>query len=139
MKSHAEYRLRVAAGFLKEAEQNFRFQLWRSCMSNAQLAVENALKAVIALFTVPPKTHDPARILGILLQQGQIPKKWQSQVEALIQQSKPLGPDVHIQTDYGDELHGLTPWELFGEKEAREALEVARQVVHMARQLVQAL
>ncbi len=81
MRSHAEYRLRVAAGFLKEAEQNFRFQLWRSCMSNAQLAVENAL--------------------------------------------------------YGDELHGLTPWELFGEKDAREALQVARQVVHMARQLVE--
>jgi len=139
MKSHAEYRLRVATGFLTEAEQNFRFQLWRSCISNAQLAVENALKAVVALFTVPPKTHDPARILDILLQQGQIPQKWQSQIEALIQHSEPLGPEVHIQTDYGDELHGLTPWELFDEEDAREALETARRVVDLARQIAESL
>jgi len=32
-----------------------------------------------------------------------------------------------------EELHGLTPLELVGEKEARDALEVVRQVVYPAR------
>ncbi|OAG28552.1 HEPN domain-containing protein [Thermodesulfatator autotrophicus] len=139
MSTHAAYRLRVAQGFLEEAEQDFQFQRWRACISHAQLAVENALKAVIALFTVPPKTHNPAHILATLLQQGQIPQKWREPVEDLIQKSQTLGPEVHIQTDYGDELHGLTPWELFSEEDAREALEVAHRVVHMARQLVEAV
>ncbi|RLB37494.1 MAG: hypothetical protein DRH12_14260 [Deltaproteobacteria bacterium] len=139
MSTHAAYRLRVAQGFLQEAEQDVQAQRWRACTSHAQLAVENALKAVIALFTVPPKTHNPARVLATLLQQRQIPPKWQDLVEGLMQQSQVLGPEVHIQTDYGDELHGLTPWELFDEQDASEALEVARRVVHIARQMVESL
>ena len=40
----AEYRLRVARGFLDEAQQDAELQRWRSAVDNAQLAVENAAK-----------------------------------------------------------------------------------------------
>lgn len=139
MKEHADYRLRVAAGFLEEAEMDFQSQRWRACVSHAQMAVEHALKGVIARFTLPPKTHNPAEVLLTLLQQGQIPQQWVPEVESLVQLGQNLGPDVHIQTDYGNESHGLTPWELFDEEDAREALNVAREVVARAKALIQAI
>ena len=40
--------------------------------------------------------------------------------------------DIHVQTDYGDEFQGLTPWELFDEQEAHEALAVAEEAVSLA-------
>lgn len=52
--SDAEYRLRLARGFLAEAEEDLRSSRWRSCVDNAQLAVENAAKSVIARFGPVP-------------------------------------------------------------------------------------
>lgn len=137
MRRHADYRLRIAMGFLQEAEENYQARHWRACVSHAQLAVEHALKAMIALFTLPPKTHNPAQILMTMIQQGQIPQQWVQEIENLAQLGQKLGPDIHIQTDYGDELHGLTPWELFDEEDAREALAVARAVVTHTKALIQ--
>lgn len=133
------FRLRMARGFLREAEEDYRLERWRAALSHAQLAVEHGIKAVIALFTPVPKTHDPAQILEELIRQEVIPSAFQVAVQEIISLARSLGSTVHIQTDYGDELHGLTPWELFSEEDAREALEVAHRVVHMARQLVEAV
>jgi hypothetical protein len=41
----ARYRLKVAAGFLSEARQNFASEQWRACVEHSQLAVENATKS----------------------------------------------------------------------------------------------
>ena len=41
----ALFRLRLARGFLKEAEQDFDLERWRSCVDNAQLAVETQAKS----------------------------------------------------------------------------------------------
>lgn len=43
-----------------------------------------------------------------------------------------LGHDVHVQTDYGDEVGGRTPWELFDESDARQSLSVAEEAVGLA-------
>ena len=43
-----------------------------------------------------------------------------------------LGFDIHVQTDYGDEFQGLTPWELFNDQEAGEALAIAEEAVNLA-------
>ncbi len=40
-----DYRIALAAGFLAEADQDFTLERWRSCVDNAQLALENAGKA----------------------------------------------------------------------------------------------
>ena len=46
------YRIALAAGFLVEAEQDLLLERWRSCVDNAQLTVENAGKAALALFGI---------------------------------------------------------------------------------------
>lgn len=61
------YRIALAAGFLAEAEQDFTLKRWRSCVDNAQLAVESAGKAALALSGIAPKTHDPARQIASIL------------------------------------------------------------------------
>ena len=33
-----EFRLKLAAGFLREAEEDIRLSRWRSCVDNAQMA-----------------------------------------------------------------------------------------------------
>ena len=53
-----DFRLRLADGFLGEARDDVTRARWRSCVDNAQLAVENAVKAVIARFVPVPRTHD---------------------------------------------------------------------------------
>jgi len=45
------YRLRLAEGFLIEAQQDAGWERWRSCADNSQLAVENAAKAVLAMLS----------------------------------------------------------------------------------------
>ncbi len=50
---------------------------------------------------------------------------------------QPLGPQLHVQTDYGDEFGGRLPWELFGEEEAREALTIATEIVGRVERLVE--
>ena len=37
------FRLRLAEGFLQEAEEDLPLSRWRSCVGNAQLAVENVV------------------------------------------------------------------------------------------------
>ena len=137
MRAHAEYRLRLTWGFLEEAEQDFAAGRWRAYMAHAQLSVEHALRGVIALFPVPPKTHNPAHPLALLLEAGQIPTAWRDVVQHLIREGERIGPQIHIQTDYGDESHGLTPWELFSKEDAHEALAIARRVVEKAAALIQ--
>jgi len=38
----AKFSLRLSEGFVKEAEEYFKLLHWRSCVSSAQLTVENA-------------------------------------------------------------------------------------------------
>jgi HEPN domain-containing protein len=58
-----EYRLRIAQGFLDESRQDVALNRWRSAVDNAQLAVENAAKAVLALIAPIGRTHNPAPLL----------------------------------------------------------------------------
>ena len=47
MKESVTFHLALARGFLDEAQQDFSLRRWRAAVSHAQLAVENALKALI--------------------------------------------------------------------------------------------
>jgi HEPN domain-containing protein len=53
------YRLRLAQGFLNEARQDVDLQRWRSAMDNAQLSVESAIKALLALLGPVSRTYNP--------------------------------------------------------------------------------
>lgn len=137
MKEDVLYRLELARGFLREAQEDLSLRRWRAAVSQAQLSVENALKAVISLFIPVAKTHDPARILLTLIARVQIPPRWQSEVQRLAEMGRPLGPQLHVQTDYGDEFGGRLPRALFGEEDAKEALALAGTIIAGVERVVQ--
>jgi HEPN domain-containing protein len=133
--SDAEYRLRLARGFLTEAEEDLQSSRWRSCVDNAQLAVENAAKSAIARFGPVPRSHDTSAVLNEHLQQGSVPPELRDSVERLRELSGQLGFEEHVRSDYGDEARGITPWELFQETDAGRAIAIARRAVDLAGRL----
>jgi hypothetical protein len=83
--------------------------------------VENAAKGVLALIGPVGRTHQPVPLLCKAIQKGFFPEPLSKRVLRLAELAEQLGLDVHIQTDYGDEAEGLTPWDLFGEADAQPA------------------
>jgi hypothetical protein len=55
---------------------------------------------------------------------GEFPAEIAPQVERLAECAELLGPDIHVQSDYGDETGGRTPCELFDHYSARQALDL---------------
>lgn len=126
----------MAEGFLNEARQDVALGRWRSAVDNSQLTVENAAKAVLALLGPVGKTHNPAPFLRSSMEQHLFPLTQSSRIRRVIELAELLGPDVHIQTDYGDEQRGCTPWELFDQSDARQALATAEEIISLARLIV---
>jgi len=133
----AAYRLRLATGFLEEARQDSELKRWRSCVDNSQLAAENAAKAVLALVAPVGATHEPAALLRRLLAENRYPPTVQSKVERVAECAARLGWSVHVGTDYGDGIKRRTPWELFGQDDARQALALAEEAVDAVREITQ--
>ena len=135
--SDAQYRFRIAQGFLEESRQDVALTRWHSVVDSAQLATENAAKAVLAPVGPVGRTHQPALLLRQALQI--FSPSYQQYVERLSEQAEMLGFDVHVQTDYGDEMEGVTPWELFNEDDARSTLAIAEEAVRLAQLIIEAL
>ena len=121
-----DYRLKLAKGFLKEAQEDFQLKRWRSCVANAQLSVENSGKAILMAFGVSPKTHEPAKHLSKLIQKSKIPEEIKARIEEIIPEFLILGVEQHFMTDYGDESSYKLPWDIFDKKSAKLALNVAQ-------------
>lgn len=134
---HVSYRLRLAEGFLSEARQDIGFQRWRSCVDNAQLAVENAAKVLLALLGPVGRTHNPAALLREALDADRYAEAVRPRVERVIECAELLGPDIHVQSDYGDEGGGRTPWEIFDEPDAQHALQFAEEAVTLAHEIAE--
>ncbi len=132
----ANYRLRLAHGFLEEARQDAELERWRSVVDGAQLSVENAAKAGLALAGRIGRTHNPATQIRRVIEESRFDAEPSERLRRLAELSELLGPDIHIQTDYGDEAEGRTPWELFTGDDARQALDVAEEAVGLAEDLI---
>lgn len=130
-RADAEYRLELARGFLREADQDLALGRWRSAVKNAQLSVENAAKAVISQRRPAPKTHRVVQDLRLLLQETRAPGDTAALLAELTECAEVLGSDVHIQTDYGDEVGRVTLWALFNQEDAEQALVHARRAVSL--------
>jgi HEPN domain-containing protein len=130
-----EYRIALAEGFLREAEQDFTLTRWRSCVDNAQLSVENAGKAALALFGIVPKTHDPARQIAAILREQDLPENVSELLQTMLPDLLVLGTEAHFLTDYGDEASYTLPWDLFTQQSAEDALQSARRLVEMVQAL----
>ena len=133
----AAYRLRLARGFLDEATQDVALGRWRSAVGNSQLAVENSVKALLSLLGPVGRTHAPSAQLRKAISEGVFPESLIDSARQLFETAETLKPDVHIQTDYGDELGGRTPWEIFRESDGRETLSIAQRTVSLATRIVE--
>ena len=133
------YRLRLAEGFLAEAQQDMSLGRWRSSVDNGQLSVENAAKVALATLGPVGRTHNPAGLLRQGLADGRFSQAAKEDVADLAKSAELLGHDVHMETDYGSETGWRTPWELFDEPEARQSLEIAEQSVLLAKRIVQSI
>jgi len=134
-----EYRLNLAKGFLGEAEQDFELQRWRSCVDNAQLSVENAGKAILMLFGIPPKTHEPAKQLAHLIDHSEIPVSVRDDIKDVLPDFLTLGLEEHFMTDYGDESSYKLPWDMFTEKSAKSALQAARLCTSRSESIIESV
>ena len=132
----AEYRRRLAQGFLNEARLNFEYKLWRSCVDNSQLSIENSGKMIIALLEPIEKTHNPSRQLKRLIEQNRLGNDPNLQIEEMISILDRFGIEEHFMTDYGDETTRTDPWSLFNEEDAKEALEMAERCYRCADEIV---
>lgn len=105
-------------------------------MDNAQLAVENAAKAVLALLAPLGRTHSPAPLLREALAAGHFSHGHVARVQRLAECAEELGFDVHVQTDYGAAISGLTPRDLFDENDVAQALVLAEERVALTESIL---
>jgi HEPN domain-containing protein len=136
--SHQEalYRLKLAKGYVDESQRLADQQLWRASVSSAQLAVENAAKAVLALFRPVVKAHDLSNLLLDLIDEQTLERGAALKIEELARCASRLGFKEHILTDYGDELTFTSPWEIYSQEQAETALEIARESLGIAQEFV---
>jgi len=128
LKDEVRYRLRLADGFLLEAKQDFKLERCRACVNDAQLAIENSGKAVLAFFDLTPKTHDPAQHVATLLRQRDLDETDQTRLQQLLPELLALGSREYFMTDYGDETTYTTPWDLYDRETAETALQSTKRV-----------
>ena len=83
------------------------------------------------------RKHNPAAQLRRALDEGRFTAPHTGHVRLLAEKAELLGADVHIQTDYGDEVGGRTPWELFDEADARQTTVLAEEAVALARAVIE--
>lgn len=130
------YRWKVAKGFLQEARQDIGLERWRSCVSNSQLAVELAAKTALALLGPVGRTRAPAALLYQALDEQRFSPAIRSKVQRIAECARLLGPAVHVKSDYGDEIARKTPWELFDQSAAQQALGLAEEAVRWAEEII---
>ena len=133
----ARYRLSLAEGFLKEAEAAREHELHRAAVDAAQLSVENSAKAVVALCRPVPRIHELSGVVDALMSEDEFDDSERQSLARLRELAEMLGFETHVRTDYGDELQGVTPWDLYDEAEARKAITYASEALRIASGLVE--
>jgi HEPN domain-containing protein len=131
--------LKLAEGFLKEADQDLELERYRSCVDNAQLSIENSVKAVLFFFGPVVKTHSPAADLKQLIESKRIPGEIEDVLLNIVQKASGYGMKEHFLTDYGDETELLSPWEIFSREDAEKAKGSAVGCLALAKKAVQFL
>ena len=110
--------------------------MWHSCVDNYQLSVENSAKAIIFIFEPVEKTHDTASQLERLLNNKIIKEKEIIEViETIVPIFSEFSVEQHFKTNYGDEKTYTLPWEIFKEKDAKDAFSFARKCLDTAKNI----
>lgn len=138
MNSHddAKYRLDLALGYAKEAEDDLSTERWWACVSNAQVAIENAGKALIACFEPVEKVHELVPQLERLLKREQLPDALRRTLAGLVPIFARHGHGEHIKSTYGDDSTRTPPWQIYKTDDARRAVTDMQTVIRTAQQVM---
>ncbi len=131
-----EYRLRLAKGHLRDAREAYTRGDFRSVVESSQLVAENSAKSVVAFYRVPSWSHDPSSELNELLES--MPAELRELASRLASIAHELAPE-HARAVYGEPVRGLTPWDIYTEKDAVEALRLAEESLEIAIEVVERL
>jgi len=129
-----KYRARLAKGYLDSATRLFQLNDWRGVVANAQLAAENAAKAIISLFREPSWSHDPSLELSEI--KSNLPTEYHELIDELAMIAHRLAPE-HARSTYGEPSLGLTPWDIYKEADARKALDMAKRSIKIMEKLIE--
>jgi hypothetical protein len=99
----------LAAGYSAQGLLELHVGTLALGVDNSQLATGNVAKAVLARLGPVGRTHHPSLLLREALAEGEFLAEISPQVERLAECAELLGPDIHVQSDYGDEAGGRTP------------------------------
>jgi len=130
------YRIRLAAMYLRDAEEAAKRKDYRGAVASSQLCAENAAKAVVALFRVPSWSHDPSHELLEVAQH--LEPELRERAGELADIARRLAPE-HGRATYGEPTRGLTPWDIYSEEDASEALSMARRALRLSREILERL
>jgi HEPN domain-containing protein len=130
------YRYKLAINYLRDANEAFNRGDWRGTVANAQLSAENAAKAVIAVYRVPSWSHDPSGELQELV--DRMPRELADLVIELANIAKRLAPE-HGRSTYGEPSMGLTPWDIYTQGDAENALSMAKRAVEIMKAILRTL
>ncbi|MCD6357083.1 MAG: HEPN domain-containing protein [Thermoproteales archaeon] len=130
------YGRRAAEKYLEEAEDFLYAGNWRAAVASAQLAAENAAKAIIAVYHLPSWAHDPSNELLSLL--PRLPRGVRCEARELAEIASALAPE-HARSTYGEPSRGLLPWEIYTRRDAEEAVERAKRAVQLMRYILERL
>lgn len=123
------YRLNLAREHLEAASKRLRVKDWPGVVQAAQLAAENAAKAVVAHVAIPSWSHDPSSELNSMV--TLLPAKLRRKARQLASIAHRLAPE-HGRSTYGLADRRVTPSMIYGEDDARRALREARRAVKLA-------
>ena len=98
--------------------------------------MENSGKAILMLFGISPKTHEPTKHLAHLLKKPEIPEPIRLKINGILPDFLLLGMEEHLMTDYGDESTYTLPWDIFDEESARSSLDAARSCKISTEQII---
>ena len=136
----ARYRLSIAGEHLHRAieeMENFKRDASRAhlvgCAAEAQLCIENSAKAVISVFRIPSREHDPsAELLDVLVEiRDKIGEELGRSLEELANIASKLAPE-HIRATYGDETRRIPPSELYDEVTVKGFIDDAEKAQAIA-------
>ncbi len=87
---------------------------------------KNAGKAVLMLFGISPRTHEPVKHMAKLIRDAEIPSDIKDKLKKILPDFLVLGVEEHFMTNYGEESSYTLPWDIFDEDSARNALKAAK-------------
>ena len=128
-----EYRLDLSREHLDESTRALKADAYIAAIHEAQLAIENAAKAVIAIFSIPSWIHNPAPELREIAKRVQ-EKEIRDLIEELAEIAEIAAP-YHAGSSYGNAERRLTPRQVYTRREAQILVERANRAIDIALQV----